>query len=134
MEQGTEVTYAGVAPYVLDETAFIKSCLLGGTASPSPWTAASVPHPAGVVGPHRDLDPVASADLGQQARDVGLGGRQADEEIGGDLGVRAATGHQLQHLLLAVGERLDRLGTSARRFPGGEGGQQPPGDVRRDQG
>jgi hypothetical protein len=66
---------ARLAPHLLDETAFIESCLLGGTASPSPWTAASVPHPAGVVGPHRDLDPVAGADLGQQARDVGLGGR-----------------------------------------------------------
>src|SRR5881227_4231425 len=60
--------------------------------SPSPWTAASVPHPAGVVGPHRDLDPVAGADLGQQARDVGFDGRQAYEEVGGDLGVRAAMG------------------------------------------
>src|SRR5437868_5348844 len=54
-------------------------------ASEEPADLTSVPHPAGVVGPHRDLDPVAGADLGQQARDVGLGGRQADEEIGGDL-------------------------------------------------
>ena len=73
-----------------DETAFVDFCLLGGTASPSPWTATSVPHSAGVVGPHRDLDPVAGADLGQQARDVGFRGRQADEEVCGDFGVRAA--------------------------------------------
>src|SRR5688572_30083038 len=83
-----------LAAHLLDETAFIESCLLGGTASPSPWTAASVPYPAGVVGPHRDLDPVAGADLGQQAGDVGLGGRETDEEVGGDLGVRATAGEQ----------------------------------------
>src|SRR3954449_3750075 len=97
MDNGTQLTAprdARLAAHLLDETAFMESCLLGGTASPSPWTAASVPHPAGVVGPHRDLDPVAGADLGQQARDVGLGGRQADEEVGGDLGVRAAAGDQ----------------------------------------
>lgn len=39
----------------------------------------SVSHPAGVVRPHRDLDPVSGADFVQQAGDVGLGGRQADE-------------------------------------------------------
>jgi hypothetical protein len=33
-------------------------------------------------GHHRDLNPVVAADLGQQTGDVGLGGRQADEEVG----------------------------------------------------
>src|SRR4051795_10456133 len=43
----------------------------------------------------------------------------------GEGGGRAALGAQREDLLLAGGERLDRLGTSGRRFPGGQGGQQP---------
>ena len=35
---------------------------------------------------------------------MGLGGRHADEELGGDLGVRTAVGDQREDLLLASGE------------------------------
>src|SRR3954452_3712858 len=52
---------ARLAAHLLDETAFIESCLLGGTASPSPWTAPPAPSPAGVVGRHREIAPVAGA-------------------------------------------------------------------------
>src|SRR4051812_20693604 len=87
METGTDLTaYAmfGSCPISLRQ----RSSEGDGISEPS--NATSVPQPAGVVGPHRDFDPVSGADLGQQAGDVGLGGRQADEELGGDLGVRAA--------------------------------------------
>lgn len=43
--------------------------------------------PAGLVGPHRDLHPVADAELGHQARQVRLHRTQADVQGIGDLGV-----------------------------------------------
>ena len=37
---------------------------IGRVQAPQRLTPNLVPHPAGVVGPHGDLDPVAGADLG----------------------------------------------------------------------
>ncbi|MEV0298673.1 hypothetical protein [Nocardia sp. NPDC050710] len=59
---------------------------------------------------------------------MGLDRAQADEELGGDLGVGPAPGHQREHLLLALGKRVDGLDRYHRRLVG-EGRQQSAGDV-----
>ncbi len=51
-------------------------------------------HQAGLVGEHDDLGTVAEAELGQDRRDVGLHRRLGDEELGGDLGIAHAPGHE----------------------------------------
>src|SRR5919106_848526 len=85
------------------------------------------------VGPHGHLNPVAGAELGHQARDVCLDGAQADVQLLRDLGVGAATGDGEQHLLLAVGQGVDRLVGTGRPVAAGEGCEQPAGDARGDE-
>ena len=49
---------------------------------------------AGLVGDHHELGAVAGVQLGEQAAHVGLGRGRAHDQLGGDLGVREALGHQ----------------------------------------
>jgi uncharacterized membrane protein len=69
----------------------------------------SAAHPVGLVGPHRDLDAVAHAELGHQARDVALDGAERDVQLVGDLAVGPPARHGEEDLLLPTGERLDGL-------------------------
>ena len=59
------------------------------------------------VGEHYGLDAVAQVELLQDARDVGLHGRLADEELLRDLCVRAPAREGVQDLQLACGQRLE---------------------------
>jgi len=61
-------------------------------------------HQAGLVGQDDGLDPVTQLELGQEPCDMGLDGRVAEGEPGGDLGVAQAPGQQPQHVELAGGE------------------------------
>jgi hypothetical protein len=49
-------------------------------------------HQAGLVGQDDGLDPVAQLEFGQEPGHVGLDGRLAEDELGGDLGVAQAAG------------------------------------------
>ncbi|MEU4623983.1 hypothetical protein AB0G04_28910 [Actinoplanes sp. NPDC023801] len=51
-------------------------------------------------------------------------------ELNGDLGVGAAARHRTEHLLLALGQRIDRL---PGRTGSGERPQQPRRDAQGDQ-
>src|SRR3954452_418225 len=68
---------------------------------------------AGLVGDDDGLGPVAHGELGEEVGDVGLDGRVADDELAGDLAVRAAAADQLEHLQLARREVL-QVGRVAR--------------------
>ena len=59
------------------------------------------------------LGAAADAELGEDARDVLLDGVRGDDERLGDAAVRAALGHQLEHLALARRERLERVVAAA---------------------
>src|SRR5829696_3441459 len=59
---------------------------------------------SGFVGDDDGLYAVAQAELLEDPRDVRLDGRLAEEELLGDLGVRAAAGEQPQHVDLAGGQ------------------------------
>ena len=61
--------------------------------------------PTGLIGPERELDPVAGAELRHQRAEVGLHRAQRDVELGGHLVVGEAPGDGDQHLLLPVGQR-----------------------------
>src|SRR4051794_18190070 len=66
-------------------------------------------------GAHRCLDAVLRAELAQDARDVVLDGRGADEQPAADRGVVAAFGEEAEHLDLAgseVGHRRRRMPTA----------------------
>ena len=64
-------------------------------------------HEAGLVGEHDGLDAVAQAELREQARDVGLDRRVADDELRRDLGVRQPARDELEDLELARGELVE---------------------------
>ena len=87
-----------------------------------------------LVGPHRDLDPVPGTELAHQGADVGLHRAQADVQLRGDLVVGTAAGDGDEHVLLALGQRRDRLGRRGRSLQRRQRGQQPAGDVGRDEG
>ena len=61
--------------------------------------------PAGLIGPERELDPVADAELAHEGAEVRLHRAERDVELGGDLVVGQPAGHRDQHLLLALGQR-----------------------------
>ena len=65
---------------------------------------------------------------------MGLDGRKAHVQRGGELGVRQAPGEEREHLTLALGE-LPEVPAPFRRSPAGpaEVRDQPPGDARRQQ-
>src|ERR1019366_6756452 len=85
-----------------------------------------------LVGEDDDLDPVAQAQLGEDARDMGLRGCLADHEFVRKLGVRSSTRDQLQHLELAWRE-LAKLGRDRQRRTLDESLDQPAGDRWRNQ-
>src|SRR5688572_18831650 len=64
-------------------------------------------HPAVVTGGRRE------AELGEDAVDVLLDGAARDDQGLGDARVRAAFGHELQHLRLPGAERVERVGPAA---------------------
>ena len=68
---------------------------------------------ADLVGQDHGLHPVAQAELGEDVADVGLHGRLADDELGGDLAVGQPARHQLEHVALA--RRQDLQGVARRR-------------------
>jgi hypothetical protein len=66
--------------------------------------------------------------------DVGLDGRLADDQAFRDLGVGQATGDQGEHLALAAGQDVQRLGRRGLGIgPVGELLQEPPRHSRREQ-
>src|SRR5919206_2396576 len=65
-------------------------------------------HEACVVGEHDRLHAVAEVELAEDARDVRLHRRLADDELLGDLRIREAARDQAQDLELARGEALQR--------------------------
>ena len=77
------------------------------TLSLARWGAAL--DAARLVGPHGDLDAVPGAELSHEAREVGLGGAEADVELVGNLGIGPTEGYDHQDLLFAVGQRFDGL-------------------------
>ena len=56
----------------------------------------------------RSPRPVADAELGEDRADVALHGRLADDQGGGDLGVRRPSRHLPQDVVLALGQGVDR--------------------------
>ena len=56
---------------------------------------------AGLVGEDDHLDPVAQAELGQDASDVAFTVASLRVQPSGHLGLRQSLGHQLDHLNLA---------------------------------
>lgn len=58
---------------------------------------------SGLVGEDHELNPVWSAELGEQARHVRLDGGLADSESSGNLRVRESLGHRDEDLLLSRG-------------------------------
>ena len=58
--------------------------------------------------------PIAQPQLREDVVDVRLHRPLADEELGGDLGVRLALPDEREHLALAAGQRIE-----ARRLPAG---------------
>src|ERR1700729_1481219 len=84
------------------------------------------PDQTGLIGENHSLNAVTKPELAEQARDVRLDCRLADDELGCDLRVRKTAGEQPQHLGLARGElpeHLARLGAGRQR--GGEPLEQP---------
>ena len=65
---------------------------------------------AGVVGGDDELGAVARAEFHQQAADVGLGGRQADMQMGRDLGVGEPESDQGQDFAFPLGYLVKRGG------------------------
>src|SRR5258708_6807231 len=86
---------------------------------------------AGLVGGDDELGAVARIEFHEQAADVGLGGGEADVQLGRDLGVGQAEPDQGQDFALPFGYRLQH---GRRALPGagapGELGDEPPGDAR----
>src|SRR5215211_8234880 len=80
-------------------------CCPGGSPS-----ALSGLNEAGLVGEDDGLDAVAEAEFLQEARDMCLDGRVADDELLGDLGVGEAAREEPQDLELAGGQLGDRIG------------------------
>jgi hypothetical protein len=87
----------------------------------------------GFVGEHHGLRAVVEAELGEDARDMGLDGRVADDQLGSDLGVGQAAGQLSQDVDLARCQ-LRELGRRAfaRRGAAGELGDEAPRDRRRE--
>src|SRR5262245_15952227 len=77
-----------------------------GASSPTGLGLAGLDDP-GLVGEDDCLHAVTQLELGQDVRDVGLHGRLAEEELAGDLGVRAPPGHLLQDFDLPRRELLE---------------------------
>ena len=69
-----------------------------------PW--AGVDDPV-VVGEDDRGGPVADSELGEDRADVALDRRLADEQGGGDLGVRRPACHVPQDVVLPLGELVD---------------------------
>src|SRR4051794_19227917 len=55
----------------------------------------------------RNLDPRGDVELAEQVAHVRFDGLDAEEQLGGDLGVGVATGDEARHVQLALRERLD---------------------------
>ena len=72
-------------------------------------------HVAGLVRRHHGLHPVTDAELAEQAGDVGLHGRLAEVELGGDLRVGHAATDQRQHVALALGQGVEHVGATGAR-------------------
>src|SRR4051794_4631499 len=90
---------------------------------------------AGLVGVDDGLGSVAEVELGEEVGDVGLDGRFADDELGGDLGVGVAAGDEFEHLELARGQFLQAGGVGVgHRGAAEEALDQPAGDRGREQG
>ncbi len=109
----------------------------GREGAPTPCTATRAllgagTHQPALVRVHRGLHPVAQSQLGQHMTDVRLHGGLADEQVGGDLRVGQPARHQLQHLDLAVGQRVQgvRHRLLAGRQMRGVLVQQPARDAR----
>ena len=66
-----------------------------------------------LVGEHYGLDPVAEAELGEQAGDMGLDRGLRDEQRGRDLGVRQPGGEQPEYLDLPRGQQGERFAAGA---------------------
>src|ERR1700753_2833250 len=62
---------------------------------------------AALVGDHHQLDAVASAELHQDPRDMGLRGQRAEDEALGDLGVGQSLRDEGEHLQLTRGEFVE---------------------------
>src|ERR1035437_731758 len=85
---------------------------------------------AGVVGGDDELGAVARTQLHEQSADVGLGGGQADLQLGHDLGVGQAEPDQGQEFALPVGYLIQRgRGTLPGFGAPGELRDEPPGDA-----
>src|SRR2546429_9785269 len=88
-------------------------------------------HQAALVGENDGLGAVAQPEFHQHAADVGLDGLFGDDQVGGDLRVGHAPGHQGQHLGLAFGEVLELPPVrAARRAQPAEPPAQPAGHAR----
>src|SRR5262249_43901418 len=82
----------------------------------------------GIEGRDDRLDSVADAELAEDAREVGLDRRRAEEELGAELGVRQSGREQREDLQLALGQRFEsgwRAFVAARQRRG-EAFEQPP--------
>jgi hypothetical protein len=108
-----------------------------GSSSSRTWRTGRVEE-SGLVGQHDRLRTVAQPELLQQASDVRLDGRVADEELGADLGVGESARDQAEHLHLPGGQAAHRRGWRLPvqsgevldHAPGDAGGEQrlSPGD------
>src|SRR6476646_4880463 len=63
---------------------------------------------SGFVGEDHELGSVAGVELGEDPADVRLSSEEADVETVADLGVREALRDQSEHLVLALGELVER--------------------------
>src|SRR2546421_12831046 len=71
-----------------------------------PAAVGALPQDAECDGASERLVPVLGTELGVDAHEVGLHGREGDREVVGDLPVGAAFGEQDEDLALAGGEEL----------------------------
>src|ERR1700691_1769772 len=104
----------------------MSSCSCSGCSVGAAGTRADDP---GFVSKDDRVDPVTDPELHQDPGYVGLDRRLADDQLGGDLTVRPAGGHELEHLELTRRELLETGRGIEWSACDGELPNQAPGDA-----